>query len=56
MNRNEEESLSTGISKARGPEEIGEFWDQHSLDDYWDQTLEAEFEVRVRDAGQPMVG
>lgn len=47
MSKNEEEPLSTGISKARGPEEIGDFWDKHSLDDYWDQTHEAEFEVRA---------
>ncbi len=36
------------ISKARTLEEIGEFWDTHSLDDYWDQTHEVEFEVRAR--------
>jgi hypothetical protein len=37
----------TPISNARTPEEIGEFWDTHSLADYWDQTREAEFEVRA---------
>jgi len=37
----------TSISKARTLEEIGEFWDNHSLDDYWDQTHEVEFEVRA---------
>ena len=26
-------------------EEIGEFWDTHSLADYWDQTEPAEFEI-----------
>lgn len=26
-------------------EEIGEFWDTHSLADYWNQTEPAEFEI-----------
>ena len=26
-------------------EQIGEFWDTHSLADYWDQTEPAEFEI-----------
>ena len=38
----------TSISKARTPGEIAEFWDTHSLADYWDQTQEAEFEVRAK--------
>lgn len=37
----------TSISKARTLEEIGEFWDTHSLADYWEQTHEVEFEVRA---------
>jgi len=37
----------TSISNAKALEEIGEFWDNHSLDDYWDQTHEVEFEVRA---------
>jgi hypothetical protein len=37
----------TSISKARTLEEIAEFWDTHSLDDYWDETHEVEFEVRA---------
>lgn len=44
---NENENL-TSISQARTLEEIGEFWDTHSLDDYWDQTHEVEFEVRAK--------
>lgn len=39
---------STGISQAQTLEEIGEFWDTHSLDDYWDKTHEVEFEVRAK--------
>ena len=39
---------TTSISKARTLEEIGKFWDTHSLDDYWDRTHEVEFEVRVQ--------
>ncbi len=38
----------TNISKAQTLEEIGEFWDTHSLDDYWDETHEAAFDVRAR--------
>lgn len=47
MKESEEVTRSTDISKARTPEEIGDFWDSHSLADYWDQTREAEFEVRA---------
>lgn len=39
---------TTSISKAQTLEEIGEFWDTHSLDDYWDETREVEFEVRAK--------
>ncbi len=37
----------TGISKACTPQEIADFWDTHSVDDYWDQTHEVEFEMRA---------
>ena len=30
------------------PEEIGEFWDTHSLADYWDETHEVEFQVDLK--------
>ena len=30
------------------PEEIGEFWDMHSLADYWDETHEVEFQVNLK--------
>ena len=30
------------------PEEIGEFWDTHSLADYWDETQEVEFQVSLK--------
>ena len=39
---------TTSISKASTLEEIGEFWDSHSLADYWDQTHEVSFEVRAQ--------
>ena len=38
----------TSISKARSIEEIADFWDTHSLADYWDQTHEVEFEIRAK--------
>jgi len=30
------------------PQAAGEFWDTHSLADYWDETEEAHFEVELR--------
>lgn len=30
------------------PEDIGEFWDTHSLADYWDETHEVEFQVNLK--------
>ena len=47
MSENNETKLSS-ISKAGSVAEIGEFWDTHSLDDYWEQTQEVEFEVRAQ--------
>ena len=47
MNESEDSRL-TSISKARTLDEIADFWDTHSLADYWDQTQEVEFEVRVQ--------
>jgi hypothetical protein len=37
----------TGISKAHTLERVADFWDTHSLADYWDQTHEVKFEVRA---------
>jgi len=47
MSENKKTQLS-GISQAQTLEEIGEFWDTHSLEDYWDKTHEVEFEVRAK--------
>jgi hypothetical protein len=33
------------IPKFKNYDEMGEFWDIHSLADYWDQTEPAEFEI-----------
>ncbi len=46
--KKDKNSRQTSISKARSIEEIAEFWDTHSLADYWDQTQEVEFEVRAK--------
>lgn len=43
-----EDTQVTSISKAQTLEEIANFWDTHSLADYWDQTHEVEFEVRAK--------
>ncbi len=46
MSKNKTHQLSS-ISKAKSLEEIAEFWDTHSLDDFWDQTHEVQIEVRA---------
>ena len=46
--RSKDYTRLTSISKAKSPEEIGEFWDTHSLSDYWDQTREVDFELRAK--------
>ncbi len=47
MNENVDPQL-TSISKASTIEEIGEYWDTHSLADDWDETHEVKFVVRAR--------
>jgi len=37
----------TSISKAKSIEEIGDFWDTHSLADHWSDTREVSFTVRA---------
>ena len=44
----ESEEQVTSISKARTLKELADFWDTHSLADYWDQTREVEFQVRAQ--------
>ena len=46
MDEDKRAQLSS-ISQADSLEEIADFWDTHSLDEYWDQTQEVEFEVRA---------
>jgi hypothetical protein len=48
VNKKRQVSGVSSISQARSAEEIGEFWDTHSLADYWDKTHEVEFEVTAR--------
>ena len=33
------------ISKARSYAEIGKFWDEHDLSDFWDKTRRVKFDV-----------
>lgn len=47
MSKNEQGSRRTSIANARTPEEIGDFWDTHSLADHWNQTREVQFDVRA---------
>ncbi len=37
----------SGISQAASAQEIGEFWDSHSLANHWDETVEVDFEIRA---------
>lgn len=37
----------TSISKAATYEEIGRFWDTHSLADHWSQTKPVDFQVNI---------
>ncbi len=37
----------SSISQATSYKEIGDFWDTHSLADFWDKTDEVEFEVNI---------
>ena len=46
MSENNDDRRSS-ISNARSSEEIGEYWDSHSLADHWEQTHEVEFEIRA---------
>jgi hypothetical protein len=47
MKENNDKPL-TSISKANTMEEIANFWETHSLTDYWEQTHEVEFEVKAQ--------
>ena len=47
MKENKDKQVSS-ISKAQTLEEIADFWDTHSLADYWDETHEVAFEVRMQ--------
>ena len=38
----------SSISNASSYAEIGEFWDQHDLGDYEDQTYPVEFDVQMK--------
>ena len=38
-------SKDKNIPQFKSYEEMAEFWDTHSLSDYWDQTEPADFEI-----------
>jgi hypothetical protein len=38
----------SSLSGSRSYEELGEYWDTHSLADHWDQTSPVEFELDVQ--------
>ncbi|MBX2998383.1 MAG: hypothetical protein KF893_07710 [Caldilineaceae bacterium] len=35
----------SSLSQAASYEEMGEFWDTHSLDEFWEQTESVEFDI-----------
>ena len=39
---------TSSLSQGESYREIGEFWDSHDLDAFWDQTTEADFSVDIR--------
>lgn len=41
------DNSESSISRAKSYREIGEFWDEHDLTDYWEQTEPVEFEVEI---------
>jgi hypothetical protein len=46
--RETDNARQTLISKAQTLDEVADYWDTHSLANHWDQTHEANFEVRAR--------
>jgi hypothetical protein len=42
------EENRSSISNAKTYVEIGEFWDTHDLEDYWDQTEPVDFKVDLQ--------
>ena len=38
----------SSLSGSRSYEELGEYWDTHSLADHWDETHPVEFELDVQ--------
>jgi hypothetical protein len=43
-----DKAKETPISKAQTLDEVADYWDKHSLADHWDETQEAQFEVRAK--------
>jgi hypothetical protein len=37
----------TSISGASSYREIGEFWDEHDLSEYWDQTRDVQMDIDI---------
>jgi len=42
-----EEVKTSSISEADNVRDISTFWDEHSLDDFWNKTREVEFNVNI---------
>ncbi|HVN80904.1 MAG TPA: CopG family antitoxin [Terriglobia bacterium] len=37
------------LSKSKSYREVGEFWDDHELSDFWKETREVQFEVAIEE-------
>ena len=47
MSKNKKKTIDPIPDEFTSVEEAAEFWDTHSLADYWDQTQEVEIEVQA---------
>ena len=48
LKRNDMAENKSSLSGSRSYEELGDYWDTHSLADHWDETRPAEFELDIR--------
>lgn len=48
LKRNSIAENKSSLSERRSYQELGEYWDTHSLADHWDKTHAVEFELDVQ--------
>lgn len=47
LNEEDTNASRSAISEAESYQQIGEFWDNHDLADYWEQTQPVQFTVNL---------